>query len=211
MSRLISYTLLALLLCFCTSVLSAQGRDSVPVFQGFSGGCMLHAGYLFGHQDDAPVSPAGMTIGIGGAVRVNLWKHLRVGGEGYISTLHSTVSNCHSDLSRGSYIRSGWGGFLADVCWRKDKVWPFVGATLGGGATRSLFIMSGSQRDWQPEKESYLHKQSFFVCDPFVGIDWCMTPSVHLSCRLDWLLAIHRNELVMPTGPRLYIGFMFCH
>ena len=29
--------------------------------------------------------------------------------------------------------------------------------------------------------------------------------------RLDWMLAFANKQLVYPTGPRLYIGIMFCH
>ena len=32
-----------------------------------------------------------------------------------------------------------------------------------------------------------------------------------ITFRLDWMLAIHKNELLLPTGPRIYFGFMFTH
>ena len=28
---------------------------------------------------------------------------------------------------------------------------------------------------------------------------------------LDWMLAFAKQSIVYPTGPRLYVGFMFCH
>ncbi|MBQ0075855.1 MAG: hypothetical protein KBS69_01780 [Bacteroidales bacterium] len=199
-------------LLFSPSSLAAANRaDSIPVFQGCSGGMLVHAGYLFGSQKGAPVNPEGMTIGIGGVARVNLWKHLRIGGEGYISTMYSTVTSCHNQLSQGSYVRTGWGGLLVDACWRLEKVWPYIGATIGGGASRYMYVLDGSQNDWQPEKEAYLNKQPFFAITPFVGTDWCVSPKIHLTFRLDWLIAIHHSELVQPTGPRLYLGVLFCH
>ncbi len=204
------YTLISTLFIIA-SLSAANCRDTMAVYQGYSGGMLVHAGYLFGAQKSAPVAPEGMTIGIGGAVRVNLWKHLRVGGEGYISTMYSTVTSCHDRLSKGSYVRTGWGGLLVDACWRLEKIWPYIGATIGGGASRYLYVLDGSQKDWEPEKEAYLHKQPFFAVAPFVGMDWCVCPRMHLTFRLDWLMAIHRNELVQPTGPRLYVGFLFCH
>lgn len=199
--------------------LVAQGRnDSTSVFQGFSGGMMLHTGYLFGRDQRAPhaedgtlCSPQGATFGIGGAARVHLWRHLRVGAEGFVSTMPSTTTDRRNELRAGSYVQSGWGGVLADACWRLERVWPYVGATVGGGAMRSLYILEGDEDDWQEETRTLFHHQSFFLVDPYVGLDWCMTRKVHMTFRLDWMLAIHKAQLLMPTGPRLYVGFMFCH
>lgn len=188
------------------------------VYQGFSGGMMGHAGYLFGENADAPktdngliCSPQGGTFGLGGALRVHLWKHLRVGGEGFVSTMNSGTTNMKHVLQEGSYIRTGWGGVLMDACWRKEKVWPYIGGSVGGGAMRSLYVLDGSQDDWIAENKAYLHKQSFFYVNPYVGMDWCMTQKVHMTFRVDWMVALHAGEVVLPTGPRLLVGFMFCH
>lgn len=188
------------------------------VYQGFSGGMMGHAGYLFGENADAPkadngliCSPQGGTFGLGGALRVHLWKHLRVGGEGFVSTMNSGTTNMKHVLQKGSYIRTGWGGVLMDACWRKEKVWPYIGGSVGGGAMRTLYLLDGSQDDWIAENKAYLHKQSFFYINPYVGMDWCMTQKVHMTFRVDWMVALHAGEVVLPTGPRLLVGFMFCH
>ena len=179
---------------------------------------MLHTGYLFGTDSRAPVDPSGRsyamqgaTIGIGGAMRVHLWKLLRVGFEGYVSTLHSALSTQHAVLQSGSYLRTGCGGLNADVCWRHPKAWPHIGASIGGGAVRALYIVRGSQNDWVPEPETYVNSQSFGYVSPYVGCDWCATPKLHLTCRFDWMLAFAHHELVLPTGPRLYLGLMFTH
>lgn len=192
--------------------------EKTSVYQGFSGGMMLHSGYLFGANPNAPAdasgrsySPQGAPIGIGGALRVHLWKLLRVGFEGSVSTLHSGLSNQSKRLQPGSYARIGCGGINADACWRLPKAWPYAGAALGGGSIRSLYIINGDQSDWLPEKETFVNKQSFFYITPYVGCDYCITRKLHLTFRLDWMLAIHKNELVMPTGPRLYFGLMFTH
>ena len=164
----------------------SEGIEKNKVYQGFSGGMMLHTGYLFGQDGNAPktadgrsCSPQGATFGIGGALRVHLWKHLRTGFEGFVSTMPSAMTDCKDVLKNGSYVRMGCGGVLADCCWRLPKAWPYI--------------------------------QSFFYVTPYVGCDYCMTSKVHLTFRLDWMLAFHKNELRMPTGPRLYFGFMFCH
>lgn len=192
--------------------------DNQSVYKGFSGGMMLHSGYLFGVNHAAPTDAAGRSyslqgapIGIGGALRVHLWRLLRVGFEGSVSTLHSGLSDQHNRLQQGSYARIGCGGINAEACWRKEKAWPYIGAALGGGSIRSLYIIDGNQDDRLPEKEIFVNKQSFFYVTPYVGCDYCLTRKLHLTFRFDWMLAVRKSELVMPTGPRLYFGLMFTH
>jgi len=207
-----------LILCIIFPAFLWADNDTTKVYQGFSGGMMVHTGYLFGQNPDAPrdaegilCSPQGACFGIGGALRVNLFKHLRVGGEGMVSTMPCSTTDCNRRLQSGSYIRTGLGGVLVDACWRGEKVWPYIGGTLGGGAMRSLYILEGNENDWAEEDRVLFSKQSFFFVEPYVGLDWCMSQKVHMTFRFDWLLAIHHQSLIQPTGPRLYIGFMFCH
>ena len=202
-----------------SSVLSVQTvQGGEKAYQGFSGGMMVHTGYLFATDPAAPkdadgrsYSPQGATFGIGGCARVHLFKHLRTGVEGFVSTMPSTVTDRHDVLRSGSYVRMGFGGVMADACWRLEKIWPYVGATIGGGVMRSLYLLDGDERTWDKHEDSYVHKQSFFYVTPYAGIDYCLTANVHLTFRVDWMLAIRHNDLLFPTGPRVYIGFMFCH
>lgn len=179
---------------------------------------MFHSGYMFGRDNNAPkapdgtsTSPQGATFGIGGALRVHLWKHLRTGFEGFVSTMHSGTTDRSSVLQPGSYVRVGCGGVLADACWRLDKAWPYIGGAIGGGSMKGLYILEGDQYSWSQDANSTFHKQSFFYVTPYVGCDYCLTRKVHLTFRFDWMLAFHHQSLVQPTGPRLYFGFMFCH
>lgn len=203
---------LVILLCLMSlPILAADNHKSMKIFQGCSGGMMVHMGYLFGQNPLAPADPQGMTWGFGGAARVHLWKHFRVGFDGYVSTMNSNVTDARSILASGSYIRIGSGGVLADACWRFQKVWPYVGAGIGGGAMKGLYIVNGNQADWTPEANSIFNKQPFFYVTPYVGIDWCMKERAHMTFKFDWMLAIHDQQLLMPMGPRFYVGFMFCH
>lgn len=178
---------------------------------------MLHAGYLFGKNPSAvlpsgeSISPQGMTTGIGGSLRINLWKYLRVGCEGYVSTMKCGATDMKNVLQSGSYVRTGSGGLIADACWRMEKVWPYIGAAVGGGAMRTLSVVEGTEEDWQPEEYAMLTKQGFGYVNPYVGMDWCMTKRVHLTLRMDWMLAFADKQLIFPTGPRFFFGFMFCH
>lgn len=216
MNRQLQYVILLLCLLLTNSVFAGESQSKV--YQGFSGGMMGHASYLFGVNPEVPKTPEGVlcspqggSFGLGGALRVHLWKHLRVGGEGFVSTMNSGATNLKQILQEGSYVRTGWGGLIVDACWRKEKVWPYIGGSIGGGAMRSLYVLEGSQDDWVEEETAWLHKTSFFYVNPYVGVDWCMTQKVHMTFRADWLLALNKGDLVMPTGPRLLIGFMFCH
>lgn len=211
-----------LFICLLNACLMLAQESGEPekkkVYQGFSGGMMLHTGYMFGRDGHAPhtadgrsCSPQGAVFGIGGAVQVYLWQHLRTGVEGFVSSMPSWATDCNDVLRNGSYVRMGYGGVLADCCWRLDKVWPYIGGTIGGGAMKGLYILEGDQYSWTQDANSTFHKQSFFYVTPYVGCDYCLTDKVHLSFRLDWMLAFHKSELCMPTGPRLFIGFMFCH
>ena len=216
MNRQLQFVILLFCLLLTNSMLAGDSQSKV--YQGFSGGMMGHVSYLFGVNPDAPMTPEGVlcspqggSFGLGGALRVHLWKHLRVGGEGFVSTMNSGATNMKHILQEGSYIRTGWGGLIVDACWRKEKVWPYIGGSIGGGAMRSLYVLKGNQDDWVAEDAAWLHKTSFFYVNPYVGIDWCMTQKVHMTFRADWLLALNKGNLVTPTGPRLLIGFMFCH
>lgn len=189
----------------------SKSAGRTPVYQGFSGGMMVHLGYLYGRNSTAPMTMNGGTMGIGGAARVHLWQHLRVGGEGYVSTLPVWMSCDAKYLQPGSYVRNGWGGVLADAYWKCGKLWPFVGATIGGGAQRSLYIIEGSETDWQEESRALFNRQTYFMLDPFVGLEIGVSAHMHLTLRLDYVLPIQRTGLVSPHGPRVYIGMMFCH
>ena len=210
------HKLVLLLFLFLSSILYAKS-DSTKVFQGYCGGMMLHTGYLFGENPSAilpsgnNITPQGLTKGIGGALRIYLLNHLRVGCEGFISTMNSNHTDMRQTLKSGSYIRSGWGGLCADACWRLEKFWPYIGGSIGGGTMRSLSVVDGCENDWKPEPLAMLTKQSFCYVNPYIGIDWCMTNRVHITFRFDWMLALAHQQILYPTGPRLYFGFMFCH
>ena len=203
-----SKRLFIILFCAISVLISAQ---ETRVYQGFSGGMMLHTGYLFGKNAQAPCNLQGATFGIGGAIRMHLWEHLRIGSEGYMSQMPSQTTDSHDFLKKGSYISYGWGGLLADAYWRTEKAWPYIGATVGGGAVKSLYIVEGDQHDWNPEGNTVFNKRGFVCVTPFVGCEYLLTPRVHLTFKADWLLAFGDRKLLMPTGLRAYIGFMFCH
>lgn len=204
-------------------------KEKHGVFQGYSGGMMLHAGYQFGQgvgfqsENGTERDLRSLNYGIGGALRFHLFSHLRVGAEGYVSTMPL------KSQGEGSNIRTGWGGVLADAYTKWGCVWPFIGGTIGGGAQRCTHVLSGEDnsiigsniketwdnfKDYANSESTYpaeYTKRGFFAFDPFIGIEYAMTQKMHIVVKADYLICVHQKHFLTPSGPRLYVGFMFTH
>ena len=202
MRRLLLLSIIALLSC---GVATAQENES-KLIKGFSGGMMIHSGYQTGTDNPFDYNMQGATFGIGGVARLHLTDHFRTGFEGYVSTL-----GLKHDIAKGSHNKIFWTGLLADWYWQKGKYFPYVGVTVGGGMETSYLMFEGSSNDWQPEESAVFRKSGFVAVDPFVGCDIALSDAVRRTFKMDWLLAIRKDELNRPYGPRLYVGFIFAH
>ncbi len=205
------------------------------LFTGFSGGMMLHMGYAFAQSPDElfrnpslmtdkNLPKSGVTMGIGGALRIHLRDCIHIGSEGFVSTMPL--------MKTGSQVRTGYGGILCDYYghWGK-RVRPLAGITVGGGSTSRLYvpydeeIVTGKEDKYGQTTEynaSYT-KTPFFMLDPYVGLEISLNNHISILTRIDWVLpfgtknsALSRQDIswrnyVAPAGPRLYIGFMFGH
>lgn len=205
------------------------------LFTGFSGGMMLHLGYAFAQSPDElfrnpslmkgeNLPKSGVTMGIGGALRIHLLNHIHIGSEGFVSTMPL--------MKTGSQIRTGYGGILCDYYghWGK-KVRPIVGITVGGGSTNRLYVPYDGERVTGKEDKdgriteynaSYT-KTPFFMLDPYIGLEIGINSHISLLTRIDWVLPfgakgsklsnqdVSWRNYAAPSGPRLYIGFMFGH
>lgn len=191
-----------LLVLSVTNVLAGEKK----VIKGFSGGMMIHTGYQFGGDNPYSLNISSPTFGIGGCAKLHLTKHFRTGFEGYFST--APISK---GVQSGSHNKLFWTGVLADWYWQKDKLIPYIGATIGGGMETSFYMFEGDKRNWVLPQESVLHKQPFFAIDPYVGIEYAVGKALRLTLKADWLLAINSDGLNMPMGPRIYFGFIFAH
>lgn len=167
---------------------------------------MAHAGYQYGGDNPYGYNPKGTTFGIGGVARLHLSEHFRTGFEGYFSTV-----GLRRDLVKGSHNKVFWAGMLADWFWKAGKVYPYIGATVGGGMETSFYMFEGNSHDWLPEANVVLHKQPFFAVDPFVGCDVAVGAALRLTFKVDWLMAFNSGGLNRPMGPRVYFGFIFAH
>ncbi|MDR1592406.1 MAG: hypothetical protein LBS16_05945 [Prevotellaceae bacterium] len=179
---------------------------------GFSGGMMLHTGYVHGrafslsHTDGSvaqTVQMKGAPTGIGGAARFHFGKHLRIGTEGYVSTLRYGQQE--------SYASIGWGGLLADYQWTFGRWMPFVGGTVGGGTVKNLTLLEETPVDYVLEQSSAsFRKYGFLALAPFAGVEFAMSKKIHLMFKVDYIINLNNRQNDFVTGPRLYCGFAFC-
>lgn len=215
---------------------AAETPKRSHVFTGFSGGMMLHAGYMFSDSPDKLFSNTGLgsydyykglpkdgaCFGLGGALRFHLINHIHLGAEGGVSTMPL--------MKTGSNIRSGWGGALCDFYTDWGKTRPLIGLTVGGGTMKRLYVPDGdvqtvpteSGTDSTNYNSSYV-KTPFFYLDPYVGLEIGLNSHMALLIRIDYMLPFGRTEsgltnlskdvkwsnFMTPSGPRLYVGIMF--
>lgn len=203
-----------------TDTIAPQRRS---VFTGCSGGMMLHVGYLyapdagslFGNtafNSMADMPRGGITFGIGGAAKVHFLDRIHLGGEGFVSTMPL--------LGNDSQVRTGWGGLVFDYYWTRDRFRPFLGFTLGGGSMRRMYDGTTTQAPASTDNSlthnAYFRKTMFLFVGPYVGFEYALTQRVAVVCRLDYVVPFGRNltekyTYMAPSGPRLYVGFMFGH
>ena len=196
-----------IILCAIALLSAGVATAQEPKFiKGFSGGMMIHTGYQQGCDNPFGYNMQGATFGIGGVARLHLTNHFRTGFEGYVSTL-----GLKHDIAKGSHNKIFWTGLLADWYWQKGRFYPYAGATVGGGMETSYLMFEGGANDWKPEDKAVFKKEDFFAVDPFVGCDIALGEAVRVTVKMDWLLALRRSGLNAPTGPRLYVGFIFAH
>ena len=206
-----------LILSLLIASVSAQSRDRVQgqrtsearlqerrqILRGFDGGMMVHTGYLSGTLEAIDYSTKGLPFGVGGALRLHLGRHFRVGGEGYVSTLKQRGS------ASGS-LKYGWGGVLADAYMTIGRLQPYLGVTVGGGAMTTLLMFEKPESDWATIDGTLYRKQGFFAVDPFVGFNVAVIGPMHLTFKVDYLFPISEYGL-LPHGPRVYVGIIFFH
>jgi hypothetical protein len=203
-----SFTLLALCLgCFmCVLQANAQDTEKKKIsFQGYSGGMMLHTGYLSAGKIKLPevqVKTQGVPWGIGGILRFHFGKHLRIGGEGYSSNLHYGKN--------GSFLSLGWGGFLMDCQWKINKFTVFCGGTIGGGGVKNVTTVSPVSAH-STEINAIYRKYAVMLVAPFIGMEYTLTPKVSFIAKADCLVNLTQRQADFPIGVRIYAGIIFHH
>ena len=98
---------------FISAFSAAAGNGEKKVIKGFSGGMMVHTGYLSGGDNPYNYNPSGATFGIGGVAKLHLTDHFRAGFEGYFSSM-----GLSGEVASGSFNKLFWTGALADWYWK---------------------------------------------------------------------------------------------
>jgi len=199
------------LLCsFIIAFSQANAQDTANTtfnFRGYSGGMTLHTGYLYGgitNIDAQEINIQGVPFGIGGAIRLHFGEHFRVGVEGYSSTL-----NYEGKGKNKSYLSLGWGGLLIDCPWQINKFSIFLGGTVGGGGVKNVTVTNTPINSM--EKNAIYQKCSIVVIDPFIGVEYALTPKMSLIAKIDWIFNLSQKQTDLVMGPRVYLGFSFFH
>lgn len=179
-------------------------------YSGFSGGMMIHSGYLqsnnfeitnINNESISQNKIKGFPFGIGGAARLHFGKHIRVGGEGYVSDIKYN--------SNGSYFSTSWGGLLVDCIWQIKRFAPFAGLLVGGGNTKNLTLNRDYGNDFVIENNASFREYSFLAIAPFVGVEYAINSKIRLTLKADYLVNINNPQDDFATGPRIFLGFMF--
>ncbi len=192
--------------CLCAAAQTDTPKEGSKAIKGFSGGMMVHTGYLSGCDNPYSYDASGATFGIGGVAKLHLAKNFRIGFEGYFSSM-----GLHENIADGSFNKVFWTGLLADRFWKCGKLYPYIGATVGGGMETAFYIFEGDKYDWNPETCAVYNKRPFFAVDPFIGVEYKVGAALRLTLKADWLLAFNSDGLNRPMGPRLYFGCIFAH
>ena len=216
--------LLLLVATLCVTLnIFAVDADSVAMkkrrpmaYNGYQGGMMYNIGYVqsrefqFHDNNGLPLGQSnqlrGASMGLGGALRVGFGKYLRVGIEGYVSTLKYQP--------QGSSAKIGWGGLLLDSHWHLKKFTIFTGGVIGGGSyTHIAMIDKGKnipENDYVVENQyvSYRH-YPFLAIVPFVGMEYSLTKRINVVAKIDYMLNATNWADDYVAGPRFFVGFMF--
>ena len=232
---------LGLMMLFLIGAASLWAQDSTAtekpkkereqkIVTGFSGGMQLHIGYAFAQSPDALFRNAslkdvsnvtdlpsdGVTLGLGGALRLHLIDHIHLGIEGAVSTMPLMKS--------GSNIRTGWGDAFCDFFFPLGVIRPLVGLGVGGGTSKRLYVPSNAET--VPSGSQTVYNASytttpFFLLDPYIGLEFKLGGHSALLIRVDYMLPfgsdgsvlskkdVSWSNFITPSGPRLYVGVMF--
>jgi hypothetical protein len=184
--------------------LIAQNKVGKFSYSGFSGGMMLHSGYVWTNNFSAANSSdeqkiQGCPFGIGGLARFHFGKFFRIGGEGYSSTL------VHANKG---YSQLSWGGILLDCVWQNKNISPFAGFTFGGGSFKSL-IASENINETIYNDNIFYRKYPLMLISPFIGMEIKLTTKMRCIVKADYIVNFTNREEDFTQGPRLYAGVIF--
>lgn len=199
-------------IAFCIlSLSSTTAQESEKGFTGFSGGMMIHSGYMWGNDFQitdnqnntiAEKNVPHVPFGIGGALRLHFGAHFRLGMDGGVTTL--------SNRRSGQRWQLGFGNILAEGTWSYRNFLFFVGGSIGGGGVRNMVLLSANDQDYQLENQVLYRKYGVLLVTPAAGFEYALSSRMHLICKVDCAFnLLYQKDFAM--GPRVYLGFIFVH
>jgi hypothetical protein len=199
------HKLLIIFLC-CISLLSATAQKFE--FKGYTGGMFIHSGLI--KSDDFEVTNSlgetsahrikNLTFGLGGKLVFQFGNHLRLGLEGY-----------NSSVNYGDYKSSysiGWGGLLAEYFHETRMASYFFGTTFGGGAVKNLVVTESQTLNFQTS-EILRRRYETGIIAPYYGAEIKLTQKLRFVYKADYLFPITNKQNDWGRGFRWYVGINF--
>lgn len=203
-------TILIILVFLGTYTVFSQEKKQLFPYTGFSGGMMIHSGFVKGKSFEITDASnhviykremKGFPFGIGGVLHFHFGNYLRIGAEGYASSLKYDKNGSHSS--------TGWGGFLIDGTYQLNKTLLFIGGTIGGGSVANITLQNKYGDDYQIEENVSYRKYNFVGFSPFMGLEYAFNKKVSLIFKIDYLWNLSNQQPDFTSGFRVYIGFLF--
>ncbi len=204
------FTVLFILIIGLSTSFGTERRDStsLPIFRGILSGMYLHTGYVGSRQftfthngTEYKGRLQGYVYGIGGHAKALLGRHIRIGGEAYIS------NHRYENHSKASIM---WGGLVADYAWAiGSKFNIMLGNTIGGGHFVHTKIFAPVTSDYDADEVVAIRRYGFWCDVPYIACEYILSDRARLTFRTDYMLNISRRENDFFTGIRFYIGLTF--
>lgn len=201
--------LFILIIVFSTSFgTERRASTSLPIFRGILSGMYLHTGYVGSRQftfthngTEYKGRLQGTVWGIGGHSKALLGRHIRIGGEAYIS------NHRYENHSKASIL---WGGLVTDYVWTLGKrVNIITGNTIGGGSLEHVRIFRPIALDYDVDEPVAVRRYGFWCDVPYIACEYILSDRARLTFRTDYMLNISRRENDFFTGIRFYVGVTF--
>ena len=204
------FTVLFILIIGLSTSFGTERRDStsLPIFRGILSGMYLHTGYVgsrpftFTHNGtEYKGRLQGAVYGIGGHAKALFGKHIRIGGEAYIS------NHRYENHSKASIM---WGGLVADYAWAlSHKFNIMLGNTIGRGQFVHTKIFAPVTVDYNADEVVAIRRYGFWCDVPYIACEYILSDRARLTFRTDYMLNISRRENDFFTGIRFYVGVTF--
>ena len=204
------FTVLFILIIGLSTSFGTERRDStsLPIFRGILSGMYLHTGYVgsrpftFTHNGtEYKGRLQGSVYGIGGHAKALLGRHIRIGGEAYIS------NHRYENHSKASIM---WGGLIADYAWALSRKFNIMlGNTIGRGHFVHTKIFAPVTSDYNADEVVAIRRYGFWCDVPNIACEYILSDRTRMTFRTDYMLNISRRENDFFTGIRFYIGLTF--